>query len=103
MKFEVRLDTVLTGADRGSDHCWVHARAGVIPGDCPSVVLTMNTWELGGDDNFDMLWEMRTDDLGMSWRGPVGHRDTLGRRLEADGIEVVVSDFTPGNAQRVEP
>lgn len=90
--FEIRLDRVRSGYD--GKFCWVHARAGAIPGPVPSIVLTMQKLLLTGSDVFYALNEMRTDDLGKSWRGPIEH-STLGRRDEANGIVVAASDFWP--------
>lgn len=91
--FDLKLDTVSTGFDKKS--CWVHPRAGAIPGSPPKVVLTMQKAMLIGSDVFYALNEMRTDDLGKTWSGPVEHTDTLGRRNEPNGVEVCPSDFWP--------
>lgn len=89
---DVRLDTVTSGFDK--ETCWVHARAGAIPGDPPIVVMTMQRLLLSGSDVFYALHEVRTDDGGGSWQGPTeipGFR----RVQEEGGIEAVVCDFTP--------
>ena len=91
--FDLKLDTVSDGFDKKS--CWVHPRAGIIPGHPPSVVLTMQKAMLVGSDVFYALNEMRTDDLGKTWSGPIEHTDTLGRRDEPNGIVVAASDFWP--------
>jgi hypothetical protein len=91
--YDIQLDVVCSGFDGNT--CWVHPRAGTIPGDVPIVVMTMQKLLLSGSDVFYALNEMRTDDLGGTWRGPVEHGDTLGRRQEADGIVSVICDFTP--------
>lgn len=91
--FDLQLDTVSTGFDKKS--CWVHPRAGAIPGNPPSVVLTMQKAMLVGSDIFFALNEMRTDDLGKTWSGPVEHTETLGRRNELEGVIVAASDFWP--------
>ena len=91
--FDLKLDTISTGFDRKS--CWVHPRAGAIPGSPPKVVLTMQKATLVGSDVFYALNEMRTDDLGRTWSGPTEHTSSLGRRTEPDGVEVCVSDFWP--------
>ena len=92
--YSIRLDTVCKGFDGRT--CWVHARAGAIPGRVPVVVLTMQKLLLSGSDVFYALNEMRTDDLGEGWSGPHEHAQTLGRRQEAGGVVVCVCDFTPG-------
>ena len=91
--FRIQLDTLSHGYDGKT--CWVHPRAGAIPGRTPSVVLTMQKLLLTGSDVFFALNEMRTDDLGKTWGGPVEHTETLGRRNEPDGVIVATCDFTP--------
>jgi hypothetical protein len=46
--FGLRLDRVRSGYD--GQTCWVHARAGAIPGRTPTVVLTMQKLLLTGSD-----------------------------------------------------
>jgi hypothetical protein len=91
--YEVRLDTIHRGFD--GVRCWVHARAGAIPGRTPKVVLTMQKLLLAGSDIFYELNEMRTDDMGKRWSGPAAHGASLGRRDEPGGVQVVLCDFTP--------
>lgn len=91
--FHVQLDTVSRGYDGRT--CWVHPRAGIVPGPTPSVVLTMQKLLLTGSDVFYALNEMRSDDLGKTWRGPTEHGVTLGRRDEPNGVVVNICDFWP--------
>jgi len=91
VNYRIKLETIHSGFDRKT--CWVHARAGAIPGQPPIVVLTMQKLLLSGSDVFYALHEMRTDDLGRTWSGPVAH-PTLARRRQGD-IEVGICDFTP--------
>jgi len=91
--YQIQLDTVSEGFDKKT--CWVHPRAGAIPGSTPSVVLTMQKLRLTGSDVFYALNEKRTDDLGVKWSGPTEHGTTLARRPEADGGEVGICDFWP--------
>ncbi len=91
--FDFRLDTISSGFDKKT--CWVHPRAGAIPGHPPSVVLTMQKLQLSGSDVFFALNEMRSDDLGKSWSAPKEHGATLGRREEPGGVVVAASDFWP--------
>lgn len=88
----VPLDTIRSGFDR--KYCWVHPKAGAIPGKRPVVVMTMQSLLLSGSDVFGPLNEMRTDDLGQTWTGPVEHAN-LGRRPEPEDVQVGVCDFTP--------
>lgn len=90
-KFRIKLETIRSGFDGKT--CWVHARAGALPGSPPNVVLTMQKLLLSGSDVFYALNEMRTDDLGLTWTEPKQH-DTLSRRKQEE-IEVCVCDFTP--------
>ncbi len=91
--YQLKLDVLSTGFDKKT--CWVHPRAGSIPGKTPKVVLTMQKLELTGSDVFLPLNDIRTDDLGQTWTKPVEHADTLGRRAEPEGVSVGVCDFTP--------
>jgi hypothetical protein len=92
VEFDIQLDTITSGFDKQT--CWVHPRAGTIPGETPIVVMTMQKLLLSGSDVFYTLNEMRTDDLGKTWTGPTEH-ETLGRRNEEGGLVTVVCDFTP--------
>jgi hypothetical protein len=92
-KLDIKLERISQGYD--GQTCWVHPRAGTIPGPQPLVVLTMQKLLLTGSDVFFPLHEMRTDDLGQSWAGPTEHADTLGRRDEPGGVVVATCDFTP--------
>jgi hypothetical protein len=91
--YRIQLDVVSHGYDGKT--CWVHPRAGTIPGENSMVVLTMQKLLLTGSDVFFALNEMRTDDLGETWSGPIEHADTLGRRSEPGGVIVATCDFTP--------
>ncbi len=90
--FTVQLDTITSGYD--AKMCWVHPRAGALPTNPPSVVLTMQKLLLTGSDVFYALADTRTDDL-KTWSPAVEHTDTLGRRNEADGVIVAACDFWP--------
>ena len=91
--YDIRLDVVSQGFDKQT--CWVHPRAGVIPGNPPTVVMTTQKLLLTGSDVFYALNEFRTDDLGKTWVGPKEHTETLGRRPEPDDVVVCICDFTP--------
>lgn len=93
VQYRIQLDTICSGFDKKT--CWVHPRAGAVPGTPPRVVLTMQKLLLTGSDVFYALNEMRTDDLGKTWTGPVEHGQTLGRRQEARGTIVAACDFWP--------
>ena len=75
LSFHIELTTISRGYDRKT--CWVHARGGVLP---PSTaIITMQKLKLSGSDVFFAINDMRTDDLGKTWKGPVRH-ETLARR-----------------------
>jgi lysophospholipase L1-like esterase len=93
LPFEVKLTSVTKGYDGKT--CWVHPRAGAIPGMTPSVVLTMQKLLLSGSDIFYALNDTRSDDLGSTWSPIREHSQTLERRKESNGIEICPSDFTP--------
>ena len=96
VNYDVQLDTITSGYDKKT--CWVQARGGTVPGaGCdggPAVVVTMQKLLLSGSDVFYALNEMRTDDMGQTWNGPVEHA-SLGRRAEPGGVEAVICDATP--------
>lgn len=91
--YRVQLDVISDGYDGKT--CWFHPRAGAIPGPTPTVVLTMQKWDLKSSDLFLPIQSQATTDLGKTWSKIVEHADTLGRRPEADGVVVGVCDFTP--------
>ena len=95
---DIELQVAHSGYDRKT--CWVHARAGVIPGDPLTVVMTMQKLRLTGSDVFYALAETRTDDGGATWSEPVVHDDSLGRRAVTDEIEEGICDFTPAWHER---
>jgi hypothetical protein len=92
-EFTVQLDTISSGFDKKS--CWVHPRAGVIPGPTPIVILTLNKAAIQGSDIFGPINDMRSDNFGKTWSKPVEHAATLGHRAEAAGVMVSVCDFWP--------
>ncbi|MEN3941731.1 GDSL-type esterase/lipase family protein [Prosthecobacter sp. SYSU 5D2] len=93
LPYQVKLETVTSGYDGKT--CWVHARAGAIPGPTPTVVMTMQKLLLTGSDIFFALNDVRTDDLGKTWSKITQHDETLGRRNKPDDIIVAACDFTP--------
>lgn len=93
LPFEVKRIAVTSGYDGKT--CWVHPRAGALPGKTPSVVLTMQKLLLTGSDVFYALNDTRSDDLGATWSSIREHTETLGRRNEPDGVVVAACDFTP--------
>ncbi|MEA3400537.1 MAG: sialidase family protein [Armatimonadota bacterium] len=95
--YQIDLRPITSGFD--GETCWVHARAGAIPGageeGRPAVVTTMQKLLLSGSDVFYTIHDMRTDDLGESWTGPSPH-EGLGRWDEGGGVTGAVCDVTPG-------
>jgi lysophospholipase L1-like esterase len=93
LPFDITLETVSQGYDGKT--CWVHPRAGAIPGPTPKVVMTLQKLLLTGSDVFFELNDTRTDDLGQNWSAITPHPETLGRRNEPGGVIVGACDFTP--------
>ncbi|MCL4217685.1 MAG: exo-alpha-sialidase [Candidatus Hydrogenedentes bacterium] len=91
-EYDVDLVTATSGFD--GETCWVHPRAGAIPGNPSTVVMTTQKLLLSGSDIFYELNSLRTTDLGKTWTAPAP-QEHFKRRVEADGREVVVCDFTP--------
>ncbi len=92
LPYTVQLDTITQGYDAKT--CWVHPRAGALPGSPPKVVLTMQKLLLTGSDVFYALNDVRTDDL-KTWSPITEHAKTLDRRDEGNGMESVICDFWP--------
>lgn len=93
LDYKIQLDVITSGYDGESN--WFHPRAGVIPGEKPAIILTMQKWWIERSDVFFALSHLLSTDLGKSWTVPEEQTHTLGRRSEVDGVEVGVSDFTP--------
>ena len=91
--YRLQRDVLFEGFDGKT--CWMHPRAGAIPGKTPVVVMTLQKELMGSDDYYFPLNEIRTEDLGATWSKPVQHDVTLGRKSLADGVEVAALDFTP--------
>lgn len=91
--FAIQLDTICSGFDKKT--CWVHPRAGIIPGESLKVVLTMQKLLLSGSDVFSPLSDLRSDDLGKTWSAPREQTRTLGQRGEGYGVTVGACDFWP--------
>src|SRR5687767_289262 len=91
--YRVQLDVVTEGFD--GKFCWFHPRAGAIPGDMPTVVLTMQRWRVAASDVFHPVSSMWTRDFGKTWSPLIEHGNTLGRRRMSNDHEEGVCDFTP--------
>lgn len=91
--YELKLETVTKGYDGKT--CWVHPRAGAIPGATPTVVMTLQKLLLTGSDVFYALNHTSSSDLAKTWTPLVEHDQTLGRREEPNGVIVATCDFTP--------
>lgn len=91
--YKLKLETVTKGYDGKT--CWVHPRAGAIPGATPTVVMTLQKLLLAGSDVFYALNHTSSSDLAKTWTPLVEHDQTLGRREEPNGVIVATCDFTP--------
>jgi hypothetical protein len=92
-RFQIRLDVISEGYDGKT--CWFHPRAGAIPGETPTVVLTMQKLNLKRSDVFYSIASLETPDLGKTWSPTVEHTRTLGRHPFGTDCEEGVCDFTP--------
>ena len=90
LDYDIRLDVISSGYDRQIK--WFQPRIGVIPP--RTAVLTMTRSKLWGSDIFGALWDMRSDDLGVTWSAPVAHHG-VDRRTLSGGAEVCPCDLTP--------
>ncbi len=92
LDYTLHTEPVCSGFD--GETCWVHARGGIIPGDKPRVVVTLQKLLLEASDVFYALNQVETDDLGATWSSPI-EQNGLGRREEGGGIVSCICDFTP--------
>jgi predicted esterase len=102
--YRIRLDTITKGFEGkpyDGKKCYTQARAGIVPreGRDPRIVVTMSPLLLTGSDVYYEIHEMRSDDLGKTWTGPIQHPESLGRRpagmLNGKPLEVACGDFWP--------
>lgn len=99
LKYELTRDVPTQYFD--GDMCYVHPRAGILPGQgtggLPEVAMTMTTLDLAGSDVFKGMYGLHTSDLGKTW-SPVEKQEMMSPRYETiDGIRrpVAASDFWP--------
>lgn len=64
-RFQVRLEVVSEGYDGKT--CWFHPRAGAIPGEPPTVVLTMQKLNVKRSDVFYPIASLESSDRGRTW------------------------------------
>jgi hypothetical protein len=93
VSYRLQLDVVSEGFD--GQTCWFHPRAGAIPGPVPTVVLTMQRWNVRRSDVFYAIASGLSADLGKTWTPFTEHPATLGRHPLGGGREEGVCDFTP--------
>ena len=91
LNYTVKLDVVSEGYDDRTE--WFQPRVGLIPP--RTVVLTATKSLISGSDLFTAIRSMQSDDLGRTWGEQVIHEETLGRKKEPNGQEVVIADMTP--------
>ena len=91
--YRIQADVVSDGYD--GQTCWFHPRAGAMPGPVPTVVLTMQKWNVKRSDVFYPLASLESPDLGKTWTPIVIHTETLGRHPLEGKREEGICDFTP--------
>ncbi len=92
-----RLQLIPATSGYDGKACWVHARAGVVPGEGgadPTVVMTMQKLLLSGSDIFCALHGLSSFDGGHTWTEPV-EQENFGRVHIADQVEKIVCGFSP--------
>ena len=100
-QLDIQLQTIHSGYDRKT--CWVHARAGMIPGtvrgagDPFTAVLTMHALRITGSDVYYPIHDMRTDDGGKTWTGPTDQSSAFGRRPMPGGAATRARRSMPHN------
>jgi hypothetical protein len=80
---------------------YCHPRGGIVPGagkdGAPRVVITLMTISLSGNDVFEAMYGLATDDLGQTWSGPdvvpeLSYRNEV---IKGEERPVACSDFWP--------
>lgn len=96
VSFEIVLDSVCEHDD--GKFLWFHPRAVSIPGKGadgnPAVLITLQK-HLQVSDFYSGLYELRSNDLGKTWTGPVEIPELAWREGPKDSI-LAVCDVTPG-------
>lgn len=95
--YQIEHTTATQGFDKKM--CWVHARAGAMPGkDGPTVVMTTQKLQLSGSDIFYAIHSLHSKDLGATWTTPA-EQSTFARVpfsfREKKDLEMTVCDFWP--------
>lgn len=93
-----KIDRTVMRQGYDGERCWVHARAGVVPGAVvrskPLVVLTTQQLDISGSDVFYGLFHATSDDLGDTWTS-LKKIDSFSRQRIDKRTELTVCDFTP--------
>ncbi|HOZ45169.1 MAG TPA: exo-alpha-sialidase [Candidatus Hydrogenedentes bacterium] len=96
LDYTIRVDTVLKHDD--GEFIWFHPRVAAIPGagkdGGPAVIMTLQK-HLHVSDHYSGLYEMRTDDLGVTWIGPTPRAEMDWVTRPDDEVEAMC-DVTPG-------
>jgi hypothetical protein len=93
VRYRVQLDVITEGYDGKT--CWFHPRSGIIPGPTPTIVLTMQKFNLKHSDVFYPVQSCESSDLGRTWSSPMEHAQTLGRHSLSNNLEEGICDFRP--------
>lgn len=88
-----KVQQVMEGFD--GETCWVQVRAGAVPGNPASAVMTMQKLLLSGSDVFYAINDIYSEDGGDTWSEPVEHTESFARENHGNGMESVVCDFSP--------
>lgn len=91
--YRVQLDVISDGYE--SEYCWIHPRAGAIPGRESTIVLAMQKYWMPESDAFFPIHSQQSGDLGETWTPLIEHKDSLGRTQHADGTIEGICDLTP--------
>ncbi len=91
LDYTITRDILAEGSDGLTQ--WFQPRAAVLPPNAAVIMLTRSI--LAGSDLFTAIQSMHSYDGGRTWSQPVAHPESLGRRREPGGTEVVPCDMTP--------
>lgn len=93
LQYKVVLDTIMS--DNNDSVCWFQPRAGVIPGNPSTIVMTLQRFIIGHSDVYKPLVYTLSNDNGMTWSSPGDAGDAFAYQDTVNGVYTGQCDFTP--------
>lgn len=93
LQYKILLDTIMS--DNNDSMCWFQPRAGVIPGQPATIVMTLQRFLIGHSDVYKPLVYTLSNDYGITWTPPGDKENAFFYQSAANGVSVGQCDFTP--------